>query len=135
MGHALRALCRAGRGLLFHSAQRRRRLGGVRGSDTSRPIWTGCYWAKGQLPSQAGSPDTKLIVTDKATLQIDDSAGEVVLKNASGASTTWSSDVKTEAGVATHTVGAIGVVSEAAPGKVEVGAAGVTLNNGAFKVT
>lgn len=105
------------------------------GGDVSRAIWTGCYWAQGDLPSDAASADIKLIVTDKATLKIDDSSGEVVLKNQSDASVIWNDNVTTEAGSATHTVGAAGVVSESAPGKVEVGAAGVTVNNGTFKVT
>ena len=109
------------------------------GGDVSRAIWTGCYWGPGELPSDATSPDVKLIVTEKAMLKIDDSAGEVVITNDSDATITLSTDVKTEAGtapnVATHTVGAAGVVSELAPGKVDVGSAGVTINNGAFKVT
>jgi uncharacterized protein involved in type VI secretion and phage assembly len=105
------------------------------GGDTSRAIWSGCYWAQGELPSDAASPDIKLIVTDKASLKIDDSSGEVVLKNQNDASVTWDSNVKTEAGSSTHTVGSSGVVSESSPGKVEVGAAGVTINNGAFKVS
>src|ERR1700756_2049531 len=37
------------------------------GGDSSRAIWTGCYWAQGDLPSDATSPDIKLIVTDKAS--------------------------------------------------------------------
>ena len=105
------------------------------GGDVSRAIWTGCYWAKGELPSDAGSADVKLIVTDKATLKIDDAAVEVQLSNANDARTTWGEDVSTEAGSATHTVGADGVVSESSPGKVEVGAAGVSINSGAFKVS
>ena len=105
------------------------------GGDTSRAIWTGCFWAKDQMPDDAESADIKLIVTYKATLKIDDASGEVVIKNADDSSITWSGDVKTEAGAATHTVGADGVVSESTPGKVEVGAAGVTINNGAFKVS
>jgi hypothetical protein len=105
------------------------------GGDVSRPIWTGCYWARGELPAAASSPDIKLIVTDKATLQIDDGAGEVLVKNSSDAKVTWSTDVKTEAGSATHTVGSAGVVSEAASGKVEVGAGGVSVNGGTFQVT
>jgi uncharacterized protein involved in type VI secretion and phage assembly len=103
--------------------------------DVSRAIWSGCYWAQGDLPPDATSADIKLIVTEKATLKIDDSAGEVVLKNQTGSIITWDAAVTTEAGSATHTVGAVGVVSEALPGKVEVGASGVTINNGAFKVT
>jgi uncharacterized protein involved in type VI secretion and phage assembly len=105
------------------------------GGDTSRAIWTGCYWSQGQLPIDATSPDIKVLASDKATLKIDDTSGDVVLTNTNNATTTWSSDVKTEAGSATQTVGAAGVVSESSPGKVEVGAAGVTINNGAFKVT
>ncbi len=58
-----------------------------------------------------------------------------MISNAGGATVTLSLDVKTEAGGASHNVGAAGVVSESTPGKVEVGAAGVTINNGAFKVT
>src|SRR5215213_9021531 len=66
--------------------------------DVSRPIWTGCYWAQGDLPSDAIGAEVKLIVTDKAKLTINDLTGEVVLKNEIGATTTWSADVKTEAG-------------------------------------
>lgn len=104
------------------------------GGDTDRAIWSGCYWAQGELPSDAASADIKLIVTTQASLKIDDSSGEVVLKNQNNATVTWNTDVKTEAGSATHTVGSAGVVSESSPGKVEVGASGVSVNNGAFKV-
>ena len=104
------------------------------GGDVSRAIWTGCYWAHGDLPADAASADIKLIVTEKATLKIDDASGEVVMKNTDDASVTWARDVTTEAGTATHTVGAAGVVSESTPGKVEVGPAGVTINDGAFVV-
>jgi len=64
-----------------------------------------------------------------------DLVGEVAIKNEMEASVTLALDVKTEAaGVSTHTVGALGVVSESVPGKLEVGAAGVNINNGAFTV-
>lgn len=105
------------------------------GGDPSRPIWTGCYWAKGDLPSDATSADIKLIVTDSSTLKIDDSSGEVLIKNSNNASVTWNNDVVTEAGSAKHTVGSSGVVSESSPGKVEVGSSGVSVNNGAFQVS
>ena len=105
------------------------------GGDPSYPIWTGCMWADGELPSEVVTADTRLLRTEQAQLTIDDLLGEVTLKNELNASVTLSLDVKTEAGTATHTVGALGVVSESTPGKVEVGVAGVTINNGAFKVT
>ena len=105
------------------------------GGDVSRAIWTGCYWAQGELPGDATSPDIKLIVTAAASLRIDDTQGEIVIANQPGSTITLNDEVSTEAGSATHTVGANGVVSESSPGKVEVGAAGVTINNGAFKVS
>jgi uncharacterized protein involved in type VI secretion and phage assembly len=105
------------------------------GGDPSFPIWTGCLWAKGELPQQASSVDTRLLRTDKAHMVFDDSAGEVLVKNDQDASVKLGADIKSEAGQATHTVGSSGVVSESSSGKVEVAAAGVTINNGAFKVS
>lgn len=102
--------------------------------DPSFPIWTGCMWASGELPSEVLTADTRLLRTEQAQIAINDLSGEVTVKNELNASVTLSLDVKTEAGAATHTVGALGVVSESMPGKVEVGVAGVTINNGAFKV-
>lgn len=106
------------------------------GGDVSRAIWTGCYWAKGDLPSDASSADIKLITTDSSSLKIDDTSGEIVLKNNQGASTTWSGDIASEAGQAKHTVGASGLTSESASGagKLEVSDSGVSVNNGAFSV-
>jgi len=105
------------------------------GGDPSFPIWTGCMWAMGELPAEVLTADTRLLRTEQAQIVINDLVGEVLVKNELNASLTLNLDVKTEAGLATHTVGAVGVVSESAPGKVEVGVAGVTINNGAFKVT
>lgn len=103
--------------------------------DPSFPIWTGCMWATGELPTEALTSDTRLLRTEQAQITINDLVGEVTVKNQLNASVTLSLDVKTEAAAATHTVGPLGVVSESAPGKVEVGIGGVTINNGAFKVT
>lgn len=106
------------------------------GGDTSRAIWTGCFWGKGELPADATSADIKLIATDQASFKIDDSDGTVEIANASDATTTWTSDVVTIAGEASHSVAAGGVVSESAAGsgKVEVADGGVTVNGGKFKV-
>lgn len=104
------------------------------GGDVSRPIWTGCYWAKGDLPAQASSADIKLIVTDKASVLIDDGAGEVTVKNHDGSSVTWNAGVESAAGGSKHSVGAAGVVSDAGGGKVEVTPASVSIMDGAFSV-
>jgi uncharacterized protein involved in type VI secretion and phage assembly len=106
------------------------------GGDVSRPIWTGCYWAKGDLPADAASADIKLIATAKVSLKIDDSAGEAELSNSSDSKTTWAADVATVGGKAKLTVAAAGVTSESAAGtgKVEVSDSGVSVNSGAFSV-
>lgn len=105
------------------------------GGDPSFPIWSGCFWADGQLPSEVLTADNRILKTENATVAIDDTVGEVVLSNQQDVKTTWNAEVVTSAGSATHTVGGVGVVSESSPGKVEVGSGGVTINNGAFKVT
>jgi uncharacterized protein involved in type VI secretion and phage assembly len=105
------------------------------GGDPSFPIWTGCFWGDGDLPSEVSTADTRLLRTELAQITINDQTGETLIKNEQNASITLSQDVKTEAATSTHTVGADGVVSESTPGKVEVGMAGVTINNGAFKVS
>ena len=105
------------------------------GGDPSYPIWTGCFWGDGQLPSEILTSDTRILKTENAHLSVDDTVGDVELTNQQNVTTTWSADVTTSAGAATHTVGGIGVVSESSPGKVEVGASGVNINSGAFKVS
>jgi uncharacterized protein involved in type VI secretion and phage assembly len=39
------------------------------------PIWTGCFWADGQVPGSSGAPEIKLFKTDSTTITIDDTPG------------------------------------------------------------
>jgi uncharacterized protein involved in type VI secretion and phage assembly len=39
------------------------------------PIWTGCFWAEGDVPEGAGKADVKMLKTSIGTLTIDDSDG------------------------------------------------------------
>ena len=57
-----------------------------------------------------------------------------MIQNSKNSKTTYSDDVKTESGGATHSVGSDGVVSEIGAGKVEVTQASVSVNNGAMQV-
>jgi uncharacterized protein involved in type VI secretion and phage assembly len=50
--------------------------------DPSFPIWCGCFWGKNEAPER--DPKTKIIKTDKFTLQIDDTKGEIQIQNDSG---------------------------------------------------
>ena len=101
--------------------------------DPSYPIWSGCFWADNELPDPGGAA-IKIWKTEKLTVRIDDDGDELKLETTSGSKVTLASDIKSESGGATHTVGSAGVVSELSAGKVEVKAAAVIVNNGAWEV-
>ena len=101
--------------------------------DPSYPVWTGCFWADNELPDSGGAP-VKIWKTDKITVRIDDNADELKMQTTSQSQVTLASDIKSESGGGKHTVGSAGVVSELAAGKVEVTAATVKVNNGAWEV-
>jgi len=88
--------------------------------DPSYPIWTGCFWADNELPD-SGGPDIKIWQTDSLKVRLDDSADELLVENGGGSKTTYGSDVTTEAGSATLTVG-------------DGGGASVNVNDGALEV-
>lgn len=103
--------------------------------DPSYPVWSGCFWGDGELPDSGGAP-IKIWKTDSLTVRLDDDADEILIKNNGDSKITFSSDVKTESGQATHTVGSSGVVSDqGGVGKVEVTTSSVKVNSGALEVT
>jgi len=63
------------------------------GGDVSYPVWVGCYWRSGELPSDV-APATKVIVTkaplelklddDGESIEITDSNGNTVTLDSSG---------------------------------------------------
>lgn len=101
--------------------------------ETSRPIWTGCFWADNEAP-EGGDPTRKVWKTDAITIVLDDAADQVLVENSSHASVTMTTSIVNQAATSKHTVAAAAVTSEAAAGKLEVSAAGVVLNNGSFSV-
>lgn len=58
--------------------------------DPSYPIWAGCFWAADDVAVADESAGVKFIRTDKFTLRIDDSSGELVIQHNSGAKLTVS---------------------------------------------
>ena len=88
------------------------------GGDVSFPIWTGCYWNSGDIPSSAAST-LKAIVTAAGTLGFDTSANSVTVKDATQN---------------TVVIDSSGVTTTAGAGSVAVAAAGVSVNNGALEV-
>ncbi|HET7504595.1 MAG TPA: phage baseplate assembly protein V [Kofleriaceae bacterium] len=89
------------------------------GGDVSYPIWTGCYWREGELPSDA-APKKKLIQT-KAGHQIvfDDDGESVTIKDSNDNTITLDSS---------------GIVVKRGSGKLEVAESKVTVNDGALEV-
>jgi hypothetical protein len=97
------------------------------GGDVSFPIWTGCYWTAGDVPSSAAgdvpssaSAGVKTIITSAGTLAFDNGASSVTLANSSQHSLVLDSS---------------GAVAAAGAGKIELGASGVSVNSGALEVT
>jgi uncharacterized protein involved in type VI secretion and phage assembly len=88
------------------------------GGDVSFPIWTGCYWNSGDIPSNAAST-LKTIIANAGTLAFDNDASSVTLQDS-----------------AQHTVvlDSSGVTATAGSGSVAVGSSGVSVNNGALEV-
>jgi uncharacterized protein involved in type VI secretion and phage assembly len=89
------------------------------GGDVSYPIWVGCYWREGELPSDA-TPTVKTIVTAKgAKLLLDDDAQTITLTDGSQNTVTLSSD---------------GIMLERGANKVVVSDSNVSVNDGAMEV-
>lgn len=97
------------------------------GGDLDYPIWAGCFWRDSQPPPEGNSaPSVKVLKTDKVTLRIDDSAGEIVIETEGGTRLTLSAtEFKAEATTIDH---------EAITGKTTLSATGLDVNNGAFTV-
>ncbi|MEK6676310.1 MAG: phage baseplate assembly protein V [Planctomycetota bacterium] len=89
------------------------------GGDVSYPIWTGCYWRAGEVPSDA-KPSVKAIVTKgKSKFLIDDEKKEITLSDANENNVKLSSD---------------GVELERGGKKVQVSSSKVSVNDGGLEV-
>jgi phage baseplate assembly protein gpV len=89
------------------------------GGDVSFPIWTGCYWSAGDVPSAADAA-VKSIITNAGTLSFDNNAGTVTLQDASQDSLVFNGSGGTLSG---------------GSGTITVDASGMTVNSGALVVT
>lgn len=89
------------------------------GGDVSTPIWVGCYWRAGEVPSDA-SADAKAVFAKSGTLKLDDGASTVSLADANGDS------LKLTGGSSTIT---------SDMGKIVADSSGVSVNDGALVVS
>jgi uncharacterized protein involved in type VI secretion and phage assembly len=54
--------------------------------NTDYPIWTGCFWAQGEVPVSPAVPEKKVLKTDTCTITLDDTpgAGGIIIETSSG---------------------------------------------------
>jgi uncharacterized protein involved in type VI secretion and phage assembly len=50
------------------------------------PIWTGCFWAQGEVPAIPAVPEKKMLKTDTGTITMDDTpgAGGITIETSAG---------------------------------------------------
>lgn len=88
--------------------------------DPSRPIWTGGWWASGEMPSDGGPLKRALVTTKGHKIILDDDGGTLQLVHSGGAELTMTdSDITLKIGSS----------------QIVLSASGVDINNGALKVT
>jgi Type VI secretion system/phage-baseplate injector OB domain len=110
-GHGLVALPEVGDGVWIE----------FEAGDVSHPIWTGCWFANGELPDPAGPQQRVLVTSKNLRLVFDDDAEEIHISHPDGAEITMdSSSLTLQFG---ETV------------KVVISSSGIDINDGAFKVS
>jgi uncharacterized protein involved in type VI secretion and phage assembly len=87
--------------------------------DVSYPIWTGCYWRDGELPSDA-APAVKVIVTKSGhKILLDDDGGTITISDQNQNSVTLGSD---------------GITLQRGANKIVIDDTEVNVNEGALEV-
>lgn len=86
------------------------------------PIWTGCFWASGEVPAAPALPEIKMLKTDVGTLTLDDTPG------------TGGITLETTAGMQIKLT-ATGIEITNGQGSIQIQGPQVSVNNGALEVT
>ncbi len=89
------------------------------GGDVSYPVWTGCYWRQGEIPSDA-TPTVKAIVTKAGhKILLDDDGGTITITDANENKITLDSS---------------GVTLERGGSTIAISDSEVNMNDGALEV-
>lgn len=62
------------------------------GGNPSQPIWTGCWWGAGDMPSPGGAKVRSWVTSGGLSIALDDDQNEIALKHPDGPSITITSD-------------------------------------------
>lgn len=112
--------------------------------DPDRPIWTGCFWEQNNdLPLENYTPDTKVLKTEKATITIDDAAGNLKIEadaeihlEAAGAKVILNnSQAHIERGNVKITLSQSDILISPGMSKIELKGMKVSINGNALEVT
>lgn len=87
--------------------------------DPSRPIWSGCWWASGEMPSPGGKDTRVLVTTGGHQVVLDDEGNGIKMVHAGGAEFNMSSsEISLKIGGT----------------QIVLSSSGVNINNGALEV-
>lgn len=87
--------------------------------DISRPVWSGCWWAREELPAPGDAAVRALVTSGGHKFILDDDAGKLQLLHSGGAELTMTdSDITLKIGSS----------------QIVLSASGVSVNNGALEV-
>jgi uncharacterized protein involved in type VI secretion and phage assembly len=89
------------------------------GGDPSFPIWTGCFWLSGQIPSDAAA-EVRVIVTKQHKILLDDDQGSITIQDSNNNSITLDSS---------------GLTLSNGGQTIQISSSSVSVNNGALEVT
>jgi uncharacterized protein involved in type VI secretion and phage assembly len=73
------------------------------GGNLRFPIWSGCFWERGEIDAADAVPDVLFLRTKAARLRIDSAAGEIKIEIQSASITLTASEIKIEAPQITNT--------------------------------
>ena len=102
--------------------------------DPSYPIWSGCFWADDQRPTDATGPGTKVLRTEKSTVVIDDDTPELHASVDDAGDLRIGDEVVITRDDAKHTVSTSGITSEIGGQKTELTQASFSVDGGALEV-
>lgn len=89
------------------------------GGDVSYPIWSGCFWNQGEVPTDAAADVKVLMTVAPFELKFDDGQGALTITDASGN---------------TLTLDASGITVANGSSTVNVSSGSVSVNDGALEV-
>lgn len=95
------------------------------GGNLQYPIWSGCFWQRGEIAAADALPQVAFLKTDQATIRIDNTRGEILIEIGAASITLTSSEVKIDAPQ---------VVATASGARLQLSAAGFDALQGALKV-